>query len=164
MTRRALFASIGLGVGSFALGFANAGLWFLCAVSLIFGVIWFYAQWRSFNWFSMAGLVLAVMIGASGIWFGVNTGWMFAGVLFSLFAWDLIEFQERLKLVFVKSDAPALEARHLSRLGMLGAGALLVFLMTIVLDQLRINVCGVNLLVLVFVFGLARLTWRLRLI
>lgn len=156
MTRAALFASIVLGVTALALGYVRAGWIALCLLILAFGMIWLYAQWRGYGWFSMTGLALAVFTAASGLMAGINSGWMFAGVLFSLFAWDLSEFRNRLRFASVDSNVPGMEKQHLLRLGILAiAGIVLVWLITFV--HLQFSFGWLVFLALVTAVGLTQL-------
>ncbi|MEW6406098.1 MAG: hypothetical protein AB1649_30305 [Chloroflexota bacterium] len=161
MTRFALFASIALSAGSFALGYAGAGFVFLSVMAILFGTIWMYVQWRDLSWFSMAGLGLAVFAGAIGVFLGANSAWMYAGVSFSLFAWDLMEFRNRLKLASNESDVPAMERKHLLRLGVLSAAGTILFVLA-VFAHLKLGLWALIFLAFITALGLAQLIWRLR--
>ena len=130
MTRAALFASIVLGIGSLALGYARGGQLGLSMFILALGAIWFFAQWHNWQWSPLIGLALAVFSAAVGLMLGINYGWMFAGTLFSLLAWDLAEFGDRLRLVSTRKDAGVMEKRHFIRLGFLAAAGIILVSLT----------------------------------
>jgi hypothetical protein len=154
-----LFSCIALSAGSLAIGFFFNDLMFLAGLSLAFGAVWAYTQRRDWNRLSMIWLGLAVFAGVCGIIVEANAGWMLSGVTFSLLAWDLTEFQKRLGLVYVKSDAASMEKRHISRLGILVAATAGFFLLTIFI-QLKISLALVILLAFVLALGLAQLYFR----
>jgi hypothetical protein len=156
VTRVALFASIVLGIGSLALGYARAGWITICLLLLAFGAIWFFSQWRGWGWFSMTGLALAVFTAAAGLLLGINSGWMFAGVLSSLLAWDLIEFRHRLRFATVDSNVPSMEKRHFLHLSILAiVGIILELLITFV--HLQFSFGWLVFLALVAAIGLTQL-------
>ena len=129
MTLVILYASIILGTGSLAIGYAGSSLSNLLPWIIIAGVLWLVAQWRRWQWFSSAiGFSLAVLGAAFGLLLEINSGWMFAGVLFPLIAWDLSGFHDRMQFATVE-DVPGMEKRHLVRLGWLVAvGTILALL------------------------------------
>lgn len=159
MTRVALFASIALGIGSLTIGYAGSG--WIALLILAFGVIWLYSEWRGWEWLSMTGLALSVFIAMVGILLEFNSGWMFAGVLFSLFAWDLIEFRNRLRFASADSDVPGMEKRRFFRLGILAiAAAILVLLITFI--HLQFSFGWLVFLALVAAIGLTQLVSQFR--
>jgi hypothetical protein len=163
VTRVALFASIVLGIGSLALGYAGVGWTVPAILILAFGAIWFYAQWRGWGWFSMAGQALAVFLSgaAVGLLLEINLGWMFAGALFSLFAWDLNEFRNLLRFASVDSNVPGMEKRHLLRLSILAIVAIVLVLL-IMFVHLHFNFGWLVLLALVATIGLTQLVSQFR--
>jgi hypothetical protein len=161
VTRFALFASIVLGIGSLALGYVRAERNTLCLLILAFGVIWFYTQYRGWGWFSTIGLALAVFTAAAGLMLGINYEWMFAGVLFSLFAWDLIEFGNRIRFSPFNDNIPVMEKQHLIRLGTLSiTGLILVSLIMFV--HLKFSFGWLVFLALVTAIGLTQLVSQFR--
>jgi hypothetical protein len=154
MTRVALFTSIALGIGSLAIGYAGSG-WFALLI-LAFGIIWFYTEQRGWAWFSMIGLTLAVFIAMVGVQLEFNSGWMFAGVLFSLFAWDLVEFRNRLQFASIGNNVPGMEKRHLLRLGILAIVATILLLL-IIFVRLQFSFGWLIFLAIVTALGLTQL-------
>ena len=156
MTSAALFASIALGSGSLALGYARDGWGVPPLLILFLGAVWLFAQWRGRWHFSAMGLALAVFAAAVGLVLGFNTGWMFAGVLFSLAAWDLAGFRDRMQFASAGNDMPGMERRHLLRLGLLSVvGIILASLPVFV--RWRFNFEWLILLALLAALGLSQL-------
>jgi hypothetical protein len=120
-----IFSSI-VSVGSFAWGFFQADFETLTRWMIAFGLFWMVAQWQKWRWVSSVWVVCAVLIAIVSLWFDVIFGWMFSGALFALFAWDLTEFWERIKLLPPREDAKGMTRRHLIRIGMLAVSGLLI--------------------------------------
>ena len=127
MIRIPLFVSLLVGVASLVMGYGTAshaeGLSEPTRWMLAFGALWVFAQFKRWRWFAPIGLFAALAAAGCGLWLGVPTGWMLAGALGALFAWDLADFERRLH-DSAPEDAPALVRRHLMRLGMLAAAGL----------------------------------------
>jgi hypothetical protein len=120
MTVIALLISIALGSGSLAYGYFGVGLPVLARRIVVFGVVWILAVWRRWRWFAYVGLTVYFLAAALGLWFlNFPAGWMFAGAIFGLLAWDLTYF--RYRQMFAGSDAErrSVELRHLLRLSIL---------------------------------------------
>ena len=114
MTLAALAASIILGGASLAWGFMGMGLLNGARWLGVFSVIWLFATWRRWRWFSYLGLTVYFLAAALGLWFlDFPPGWMFAGAIFGLLAWDLTYF--RYRQIFAANDAErrVVELRHM---------------------------------------------------
>lgn len=109
--------------GSLAWGYAEGGYGQAARWLPLVGVIWLLARWRRWRWFPAAGLFLTLTVAATGLWLELTMGWMLAGALGGLLAWDLSDFARRLG-EGVPEDASALTRRHLARLTMLTVLAL----------------------------------------
>lgn len=136
MIAAALAFSIVISVGSFAWGYWQAGYEGMTRWIVAFGVLWLAAQWRRWRWVSTFGIFLALLLAIFGLWFNFIIGWMFSGAIFSLFAWDLTEFQHNLLYVSAREDASGMARRHIARVSLLAlAGMLLVSLFIITHGQ-----------------------------
>jgi hypothetical protein len=91
---------------------------------LVFAAIsWLIAQFRRWDWFAAPALILAMFASALGLWMGFHPGWMFSGAIFSLIAWDLTDFRQRMWTT-VLEDARGVEYRHIARLCILALAGL----------------------------------------
>lgn len=126
MTALALLISIAVGAGSLAWGYAQVGLPQFARWIILFGAVWLLAVWRRWRWFSYAGLVFNFMVAALGLWFlNFPPGWMFAGAICGLLAWDLTDFRYRQRFAASDAERRTVETRHLLRvsfLALLGFG------------------------------------------
>ena len=118
-----LFVSLLVGVASLVMGYNAEGLSEPTRWMLVFGALWAFAQFQRWRWFAAIGLFAALAAAGYGLWLNLPSGWMLAGALGALFAWDLSDFERRLR-ASGPEDAPALIQRHLLRLGMLAAAGL----------------------------------------
>lgn len=132
MTRIAFIVSVALGVGCLAFGYADSGLGQAPRWLLFFGVLWVFAEWRGWTWFSSLGFLAMVALAALGLWIELPPGWMFAGALGGLLAWDLSDFMRRLRFALEKG-APGkydewknLERHHLARLALVALVGILL--------------------------------------
>lgn len=126
MTLIALILSIVVGSGSLAWGYTQVGLPHLARWILVFGAVWLAATWQRWRWFAYIGLTFNFLAAALGLWFlNFAPGWMFAGAIAGLLAWDLTDFRYRLRFAANDAERRTVEARHLMRsafLALLGFG------------------------------------------
>ena len=122
----ALIACIIMSTGSFAWGYWQAGYEEASRWIIVFGIVWLLAQWRRWKWFSAPAVLIALLLAMYGIWFKFIYGLMFSGVVFGVFAWDLSDFQQKLKLLSPREDVHGMTVRHLLRVGMLVLASLLI--------------------------------------
>jgi hypothetical protein len=128
VTTLTLFASIVIGASSLAWGYGQVGLGQLVRWILIFEGFWLLAAWRRWRWFSYLGIAFNLIVAAIGLWFlNFAPGWMFAGAICGLVAWDLTYFQLRLRFAASDEERRHAELRHLQRISAL---ALLGFVLS----------------------------------
>ncbi len=157
MTLFGLLFGIALGIGSLAWGYMQVGLADFARWILLFGAIWLVAVWQRWRWFAGIGLLFTVVAAALGLWFlNFTPGWMFAGVIGALVAWDLTYF--RYRQGFVKSDEErrSMEGRHLVRLSVLAILGFVLASLAMVL-KLEFSFEWAMLLALVVVIGVVQL-------
>ncbi len=151
-----------MGVGSLAWGYSLIGLNGFTVWMLVFGAFWLFAGWQRWPWFSAIGLLLTVAAAAFGLWYGFSTGWMLAGAIGGLLAWDLSDFRRRSRYALDISDKDELERRHLARVtivALLGLGLASVSMVV----RLEITFEWIMLLTVVAVFGIIQLVnWLLK--
>jgi hypothetical protein len=115
-----LLFSIALGIGSLAWGYVQVGLPQFARWILVFGAIWLVAVWRRWVWFSTVGLIFNFLAAALGLWLlNFPPGWMFAGAIGGLLAWDLTDFRDRLRFSGSDEERRVVETRHLRRISLL---------------------------------------------
>lgn len=114
--------------GSFAWGYWQAGYENAAGWIVAFGALWLVSQWRAWKWVSAPAALMALGLAAFGVWFKFPPGWMFSGAVFGFFAWSLSEFRQKLKTLYPREDAKGMTRRHLTRIGLLAAGAVVIAL------------------------------------
>lgn len=120
MTLFALIFSIVLGTGSLAWGYDQVGLSQFTRWIILFGAVWLFAVWQRWRWFAYIGLVFNFLAAALGLWFlNFTPGWMFAGAIGGLMAWDLTDFRYRLRFAASDEERRIVETRHLVRISLL---------------------------------------------
>ena len=120
MTLFALLFSITLGIGSLAWGYSLVGLTQFANWIIIFGAAWLFAVWQRWRWFAYAGLTFNFLAAALGLWFlNFQPGWMFAGTIGGLLAWDLTYFLYRQRFAASDEERHAMEKRHLFQISFL---------------------------------------------
>jgi len=162
VTLIALLSSIIISIGSLAWGFVQYGLPSFSTWIIILGVGWLFAIWQDLIWYSSVALALSTIASAIGLWFGLTPGWMFAGGIFALFAWDLNDFRLRLRGKPKNDDTRGLERRHLLRISLLAFFALLLASIAMVFVRAQFTVEWNAFLVFVTLLGLAQLVGWIR--
>ncbi len=157
MTVAALIASIVVGAGTLAWGYTQVGLGQLARWILLFEAVWLIAAWQRWRWFAHIGLAFNFLAAALGLWFlNFPPGWMFAGAISGLLAWDLTDFRYRLRFAANDAERHYVEARHLMRsafFALLGFGLASVAMAV----KLQFNFEWAVLLTLISVLGLLQL-------
>ncbi|MGE5462417.1 MAG: hypothetical protein ACM3PS_03625 [Syntrophothermus sp.] len=162
MTTIALVFSILLGTASLAIGYGQAGATGDSRWLILLAVVWLFAHYKKWYWFSSVALVLIIAGAAYGVWLGYPTMWMVLGAVGGLLGWDLSDFARRLSYASPMDDTRTLERRHLERAGIVAALGLGLALLSVLLrfERLAFEV-AVGLLLLA-VLGLTRLVIGLR--
>jgi hypothetical protein len=115
----ALLSSILISSASLAWGFAQSGFTSFSVWIIILGLGWLLAIWQRWYWYSSFALFATTILAALGLWFGFIPGWLFAGGIFALFAWDMAEFRQRLAVMPKDDNTRGVERRHLLRVSLL---------------------------------------------
>ncbi len=162
MTLFALLFSIVMGTSSLAWGYAQVGLPQFARWIALFGALWLVAVWQRWRWFAYVGLLFNFLAAALGLWFlNFAPGWMFAGAIGGLMAWDLTDFSNRLRFAASDDEWRRFELRHLvgiSLLAMLGFGLASLAM----LIKFQFNFDWALLLAIVAAFGILQLVVWLR--
>lgn len=164
-SEKALFGSIGLAAGALALGYGLGALWPGVAVAASLGGLWWFSLRSRWDWPASALLLVAAALAAAGLWLDLGGGWMLAGLVGGLCAWDLDHWLRQLRAVeWDESSAArrlALERDHLRRLAAV-AGVGLVLGLVALGVHVRLNFFLAVLLGLLAVWGLSRAITFLR--
>jgi hypothetical protein len=118
LTNIAFSISIILGTGLLARGYSLAGYDVFTRWFIALGIIWLIGQYSRWDWFSPAALIIVILAASLGLWMDFHAGWLIAGAIFSLVAWDLSEFR-RLNRAKPKDGLRGTEQRHIARLSFL---------------------------------------------
>lgn len=117
MTVAALIVSVLLGAGSLIWGYLGAGLPQLARWIGLLGALWIVAVWQRWRWYAYVGLGAYFLAAALGLWLlDFPPGWMFAGAIWGLVAWDLTNFRYRQRFAASEAERRSVERRHLVRL------------------------------------------------
>jgi hypothetical protein len=162
MTLFALLFSIVFGVGSLVFGYHLAGFAQFARWIIFFGALWLIAVRQRWRWFAYIGIAFNFLIAALGLWlFNFPPGWMFAGAIGGLLAFDLTYFWDQVR--FVNSDE---ERRGLERGHLLRVTFLTILDMTLaslaMLVKLQFTLEWALLLAIVAAFGVIQLAWLRR--
>jgi hypothetical protein len=157
----AFVVSIFVGVGSLAYAYSITGLDVLVRGLLILGALWLFAGWKRWAWFSTIAILITVALAGFGLWIELSPGWLIAGALGGLLAWDLSEFVRRLDVAPKSEDLQGLQRRHIARLTIVALVGLLLASIAM-LVRLEFTLEWMMLLVLVAVLGLTQLVAWLR--
>lgn len=126
MTFIALVFSVLMGIGSLAWGYSGSRFDLIVPWLLLFGGLWLLAAWQRWTWFSALGLFMSLVLAAFGMWLELSFGWMIAGALGGLLAWDLADFRRRMRFALRTEDLRDLERRHLARATIVGLAGLIL--------------------------------------
>jgi len=162
LTVIALVISILLGTASLAMGYGQAGesdvsLWFL-----LLALVWLFAHFRKWYWFSSIALIMIVFAAAYGVWREFPTVWLLLGAVGGLLGWDLSDFAQRLSSASSMDDTQTLERRHLERAGIVAVLGLGLALLTVYIRIQRLAFEVAVGLLLLAALGLTRLVIGLR--
>ena len=145
-----------MGVGSLAYAYSGAGFDLLVRGLLALGAFWLYAGWRRWAWASSVIILLLVAAAGYGLWIELSPGWMIAGALGALLAWDLSEFMRRLAVAPKTADLRGMKQRHLTRVTIVALTGLLLASISM-LVRLEFTLEWIMLLTLMAVLGVTQL-------
>lgn len=156
MTLIALLSSIVISSASLAWGFAQSGFTSFSGWIIVLGAGWLLAVWQRWNWYSSFALLVVTILSALGLWFGFIPGWLFAGGVFALFAWDMADFRQRLAVMPKNDSTRGIERRHLLRISLLALAGMTLASITMLL-RVQFTFEWGALLVFVILLGLGQL-------
>lgn len=150
-----------MGVGSLAFVYSGVGFDTLVRGLLTFGAFWLYAGWRRWTWVSVIGILSLVALAGFGLYIELSTGWMLAGALGGLLAWDLSEFIRRSYFAPESADLPGMQRRHLARLTIVAVIGVALASVSMAV-RLEFTLESMMLLALVVVLGVTQLVGWIR--
>ena len=153
--------SVLMGVGALAFAYSGAGQERVVYGLLALGAVWLYAGWRRWAWASSGIMLLLVAAAGYGLWIALSPGWMIAGALGALLAWDLSEFMRRLDVALDVDDLRGMQRRHLARLTIVAIAGMLLASISI-LVRLEFTLEWMMLLAVVGGLGITQLVAWLR--
>lgn len=156
MTLIALLSSIVISSAALAWGFAQNGFNSFAVWIIVLGLGWLLSIWQRWFWVSSFALIVVTIVAALGLWFGFTPGWLFAGGIFALFAWDITDFRQRLVLMAKNDNTRGIERRHLLRVSLLALAGLALASIAMLLRWQFTFEWGV-FLVIVILLGLSQL-------
>ena len=113
MTLFALLFSIVFGIGSLAFGYHLAGFTLFVRWIIYFGILWLIAVWQRWRWFAYIGITFNLLAAALGLWLlNFSPGWMFAGAIGGLLAFDLTGFRHSLRFALTDEERRIVERRR----------------------------------------------------
>lgn len=155
MENRLVALSIGLAALSLAAGYLLDGLPIVLLPLLALAASWLVGRQLGWRWVDDAGLVACAAAAAVGMWLGLAAGWMVAGLVAALSAWDLAAFARWLEGVQPADKIPALIRRHLGRLLVVDAVGVLLAVVALGV-RLRLGLAVMLLLGLAVILGVSR--------
>lgn len=161
MTLIALLSSIMISSAALAWGYAQSGFTSFAVWAIILGLGWLLSISQRWFWVSSFALIVVTILAALGLLFGFSPGWLFAGGIFALFAWDMTDFRQRLVLMAKNDSTRGVERRHLLRVSLLSLAGLALASIAMLLRWQFTFEWGV-FLVAVILLGLGQLVGWLR--
>ena len=145
------------GTGSLAFGYHLAGLAPFVRWIIFFGALWLIAVWQRWRWFAYVGITSNLLVAALGLWLlNFPPGWMLAGAIGGLLAFDLTDFRYRLRFSASDQERHIVERRHLPRITLLAIlGMALASLAMLIKRQFTFEWAW--MLVIVAAFGMIQL-------
>jgi hypothetical protein len=160
MTVACLYLSTLLSVAIVAWGYFTHGMTYPAIILIVGGITWVVGQMK-WTWIGSIGFAMVTITAVIGIFLDFPVMPIIAGIMFAFIAWDLAEFNSRLKQAAKHDDKKSIERRHFIRLGLILAAGWGVVLLTRTI-RVRFNFEVAALLVLAGVWGISLLVGRLR--
>jgi hypothetical protein len=149
-----------LSTAMIAAGFYGAGMINQTFGLVVFGLAWMAGQ-HKWIWIASLGLGVMTLAAVIGLLYHLPAPLMIGGFLCAFIAWDLSDFNSRVKLASKDDDHGRLTQLHILRLGMvIGVGFGVAVLTRYI--RVRFNFEIAALLILAGVWGLSVLVGRLR--
>ena len=161
MTRNSVYASILASTAALTYGLATNDFIPVSITVALLGIAWIVLFMRGLHRFSGLAFSIFIIISLASLWADVNPILALAGVIFSLLAWDLTRFFQRLQNTNSPQDAQKTERAHFARL-VLVIGLSLVGYFAATRIHVTLTFGAAALLALLGIWGISALVYRLR--
>lgn len=161
MTRNLVYASILASATALTYGLAANGFVPVSITVALLGIAWIVLFMRGLHRFSGFAFAIFVIISLASLWADVHPFLALAGVTFSLLAWDLTRFFQRLQNTNSLQDARRAERAHFVRLALV-IGLSLVGYFAANRIHATLTFGAAALLALLGIWGISALVYRLR--
>ena len=161
MTRVFILISIGISTLSLSMGIYLTDYPSTMAFSILLGSAWVFIYMRGYLRFNSLLFAIFTLTSTFCLWIKVSPIYSITAVLFSLLAWDLIHFHQRLQMTTHKGDIRTMERKHFTRLTVILALSIAGYA-AINLIQVSLTFGAAALLALLGIWGISALVYRLR--
>lgn len=161
MTRFLIHASIIACTGALTYGLLASDHISSAITVVLLGVTWTVAHLRRLYRFIGLAFVVFVVLSLLCIWADVSPPLALAGVIFSMLAWDLTKFSQRLQMTDHPQDARNMERAHFTRLVLVIGLSMLGYIAASRI-QVTLTFGAAALLALLGICGISALVYRLR--
>jgi hypothetical protein len=155
------YVAIIVGVGSLARGYQAGGHIASANWILFLGLVWVFAETQNWRWFTSLGFLASVAAAGAGLWFGLSSGWMLAGALSALIAWDFSDFLHRIRFAAPEDEVSGLTRRHVTRLAVVTSASLALSLIGMFV-RLQLSFEWTAFLAILSALGVSLLVKRMR--
>jgi hypothetical protein len=161
MTRNFVYISIISCAAALAYGLAANDFIPVSITVALLGVAWIVLFMRGLHRFSGVAFAIFIIISLASLWAGVSPLLALAGVIFSLLAWDLTKFFQRLQTTNCSQDAHKTERAHFARLALV-IGLSLAGYFAVTRIHVTLTFGAAALLALLGIWGISAMVYRLR--
>lgn len=154
LTRKLFLASILMSIVSLVLGYGLRCAWTGTFLVVFWGIAWGSGQRHRWRWLTLATFS-SLITAAFGFWINLSPLAMVLGMVTALSAWDLGQFESRLKEQKRSDDTAVVERDHIRRLAVM---TVIGFALAIAgtFFQLNLHFGLVVLLILIMVWSISR--------
>ncbi|MFN8381160.1 MAG: hypothetical protein U0V02_04435 [Anaerolineales bacterium] len=161
MTRNLVYVSIVGSTTALTYGLAANDFVPVSITVALLGIAWLFLFMRGLHRFSGLAFSIFIIISLASLWADVSPILALAGVIFSLLAWDLTKFSQRLQNTNSPQDARKTERAHFARLALV-IGLSLVGYFAATRLHIILTFGAAALLALLGIWGISALVYRLR--
>lgn len=161
MTRNFIYASIITCTGALTYGFAVNEYIPVSIIVALLGIAWAFLFMRGLHHFSGITFAIFIIISTLFLWADMSSWLALTAVIFSMLAWDLTRFFQRLQMTDSPQDARKTERAHFARLALIIGLSVLGYIAATRI-QITLTFGAAALLALFGIWGISALVYRLR--